>query len=414
MKKLIFPFALLSLALNAACAWFFFQKEPASAPIEFAAAANGSKTEVAGKSLPIDPATWTNLQSENLPTFLARLRTTGFPPETIRAILAAHINEQFAARRKALDPDAEKRPFWKSYTTNPQVQLAQQQLYREQQKILRDLLGDDADPNDPYSQARQQRLASALPPAKLAEVKQISREFDDRRQDLFSGGVVTPADREKMNALEKDRHAAIAKVLTPAELAEYDLRMSNTSSSLRSQLAVFNPTEEEFRAIFKLQQPFDEQYSMNYVSGPMTPEQSRQRFEAQKQLQEQIKTMLGPERAQDYERSIDYNYQQTSRLISRLELPPATTNQLYAVQKEVEARLNEIRGNRDLPAAERTEQLTALQRDALNKVTPLLRDTRGLEAYKQYGGNWLQNIVPRAAPAGSGGAIGGGVIRLGP
>lgn len=412
MKKIIFPLVLLSLALNAAGAWFFFRERGTEAHDSSAlptAQSNGTPAPAA-----IDPATWENLRTDDLPTFTARLRARGFPIETIRAILAAQINAQFDARRKALDPEAENRPFWKNYNFNPQVQIAQRQLYREQQKILRDLLGNDAEQMDPYTEARQQRFASILSPAKTAEVKQIAREFDDRLQDLYAGGVNFTIDREKMNALEKDRHGAIAKVLTPAELAEYDLRMSNTSSSLRSQLAVFNPTEEEFRAIFKLQQPFDEQYSMNYVSGPMTPEQSRQRFEAQKQLQEQIKTMLGPERAQDYERSIDYNYQQTSRLISRLELPPATTNQLYAVQKEVEARLNEIRGNRDLPAAERTEQLTALQRDALNKVTPLLRDTRGLEAYKQYGGNWLQNIVPRAVPAGSGGAIGGGVIRLGP
>ena len=53
---------------------------------------------------------------------------------------------------------------------------------------------------------------------------------------------------------------------------------------------------------------------------------------------------------------------------------------------------------RQLPAAERSQQLTALAEEAQTKISPLLGGSRGMDAYKQYGGSWLQNLVPRIAP----------------
>lgn len=410
MKNYIFPLVVVSLALNAVFAWSFVRSDPAAdGAASEAVATTGTQSTTNEKPAPIDPGTWTSLQGEDLPTLVAQLRATGFPPNVVRAIVAAQISEQFTARRKALDPEADNRPFWKSQIPDPQVQAARRQLAREQQKALRDVLGDDAEPNDPLSLVSQRRRLGEVPAEKLPELKQLLRDFDERRSDVVMAGTMLGSDREKLAALEKEQYAAISKLLTPAELEEYDLRASNTANSLRSQLAIFNPTEQEFRAIFKLQRPFDEQYQRVFDT-PMTPEIARQRSEGQKQLQQDIKTLLGPERAQDYERSIDYNYQQASRLVARLELPPETTNQLYAVQKETQARQMEIYGDRTLPAQERTAKLTALHEEATAKVTPLLGGNRGLEAYKQYGGSWLQTLVPRPAQGAEGG---GGVISVG-
>lgn len=410
MKKNVFSLILVSLALNAVFAWTFMRSDPAADVVTLeSATASDTQTATTAKPPSLDPETWTSLQGEDLSTLAAQLRAAGFPPNVIRSIVAAQISEQFAARRKALDPDADNRPFWKNQTTDPQVQAARRQIAREQQKALREVLGDEAEGDDPLSLASQRRRLGDVPAAKLPELKQLLRDFDEKRSDLFMGGTMLATDREKLAALEKEQYAAISKLLTPAELEEYDLRASNTANSLRSQLAIFNPTEQEFRAIFKLQRPFDEQYQRVFDT-PMTPEIARQRSEGQKQLQQDIKTLLGPERAQDYERSIDYNYQQASRLVARLELPPETTNQLYAVQKETQARQMEIYGDRTLPAQERTAKLTALHEEATAKVTPLLGGNRGLEAYKQYGGSWLQTLVPRPAQGAEGG---GGVISVG-
>lgn len=121
------------------------------------------------------------------------------------------------------------------------------------------------------------------------------------------------------------------------------------------------------------------------------------RNEAEKNLTTQIKNALTPDRAAEYDRANDYNYRRTAQLVTRLELPPETLNNLYAVQKEFELRRNDV--YRASPnAAERTAQLTALQQEAITRVTPLLGNAAYVDTYKQYGGSWLQNLVPRQPP----------------
>ncbi len=65
------------------------------------------------------------------------------------------------------------------------------------------------------------------------------------------------ADREKLALLNRERRADLERVLTPEELFEYDLRQGPTAMRLRSQLAAFQPTEEEYRAIFTVQHALD-------------------------------------------------------------------------------------------------------------------------------------------------------------
>ena len=70
------------------------------------------------------------------------------------------------------------------------------------------------------------------------------------------------------------------------------------------------------------------------------------------------------------------------------------------MQKETEQRRNEVYQTlRTASQEQRTEQLLALQRDAIAKVTPLIGGPQNVDVYKQYGGMWLDSLVPRARPA---------------
>jgi hypothetical protein len=394
----------LSLAANATLAFFLVRGATRLAPTSAAVSSHDAPPRLAATA--IDPKVWPAVETSELPELVTHLRAAGFPTEMVRAIVAAQIEDTFAARRKALDPDAASRPFWKTVAPNPRLQLAQRQLYREQEKMLRDVLGDDAESTDPLQNVFQQSTFGNLPPAKLSAVKTIIRDYAEKQSDLYtiSGAImITTTEREKAMALQKERDAAIAQVLTPEEYADYELRATNTASSLRYQLATFDPTEQEFRTIFQLQRAFDVQYASAVVGPNPTPEQNaamRQRSEAQKLLMDQIKAALGPERGEEYVRSIDYNYQQTARLVARLELPVENARQVYAVQKEFEPRFAAIRSDRSLSAEQRNQQLAALQQEATAKVTPLLGGARGFEAYQQYGGSWLRSMVPPTpAPA---------------
>ena len=190
-------------------------------------------------------------------------------------------------------------------------------------------------------------------------------------------------------------------MLTPEEFDNYDLRTSNTANHLCYLLADFNTTEAEFRALYKLQSAFDDQYR---YGGVMTQEQQRARMDAQKRLNDDISAALGPQRYADYQRASDYNYRQTNQLISRLNLPPETATTLYALQKDIEERRNAIyRDSTPETRSQTTDQVTALANEATTRINAIFGGNKtATDAYKQYGGSWLTNLVPRSAPPPSG------------
>ena len=407
MKPLLKFLIGLSVIANVALALVLVQGalEKAAGP-GLRPAAKSSETTAAAAEAPSVPQVWAAVATEDMTVLPDRLRDAGFPPYIVRAIIAAQLHRDFAARRKAIE-GAHDAAYWKSEAMDPKKQLALRQLSREEQKQLRAILGSDADA-DSYGLIFRDRGLAQLSPEKAEQVRNIVRDYEEQRSDFYSslsmGGAIMfgQAEREKMNAIEKAQHADLAKVLSPQELELYDLMTSNTAQSLRYQLSAFNPTEQEFRALYNLRRDYDER--MPVFDGMMTQEQSRARMDAEKQLNEQIKLALGADRYAEYERATDYNYRQTSRLVARLELPAETTDQLYAVQKEFEQkRRDSMKGvaSRDQMAS----VMTALQQEAIAKVTPLLGGDKAVEAYKQYGGQWLTNMVPRMPAPRPGAAV---------
>lgn len=410
MKTLVSLLAAASLALCAVLCVLLLRglalPDEAAAPAPVVASA---PAEVASAPK-IDGMVWADLETPEVRQLADRLRASGFPPEVVRAIIGAQISEQFAQRRKAMDPDANNRPFWKNRETDAAYMTAQRQYSRDYQQALRDALGDDD--FNPLVAARNQQRLGFLPKEKVKEISDITRTYEEKRSDLLtsfiSGGAITitTAMREKEQALEREQNDMIRTLLSPEEYVEYELRGSRTANSLRNNLSAFNPTEEEFRAIYALQKPYDEKYQTGSLgTGPMTAEIARQRSDDQRALTAQIKQVLGPERGDFYERATNPNYRNTSQLMARLELPPETTDRLYDVQKQFEQRASEARR---LPPAERTQALTNLQAEANAAIAPILGRDRNIDAYKAYSGTWITNLVPRTPPAGAGGGGGGG------
>jgi hypothetical protein len=349
---------------------------------------------------------WTQLQSGDLASLVARLRDAGFSSSVIRSIVMAQINEQFSARRRAIMGDTDDRPFWKSRTENfrdPKIAAALRDLNKEQNTLMKSLLEADGALGNEDALTNLRRQFGNLPPEKLAQLRTINSDYSELTQEVYekTRGITLPEDREKIAFLEKEKRADLEKILGPQGYEDFQLRNSSTANQLRFQLSSFDASEAEFRAIFKLQAAFDEQYS--FRNGPPSPELMQSRAEAQKQLQASILATLPPDRAADYQRATDPKVQQATqiaaqvdRLVARLELPPATTQQVVAVQQDIEQRARALQTNRELPAAERTAQLTALNQEATAKLSTALTP-RGLEAYKQNGGQWLQSLQPRPA-----------------
>lgn len=381
-----------SLALNVAFAIWFSTRGGAVPPLEptSRAVALAQATKPA-----LTPDTWPGLRDDNLSTLVARLREAGFPPSIIRAILRHEIGEAFATRRRALESSGQSRPFWQSQEIDLATRLALRELEREQATRFRTILGEEADEDLPLMNLDRGWHFSYLPAEKTALLFPLLRDYDRRRREISSAGALLGADREKMAVLERDTRVTLARVLTPTELLEYDLRSSDTAALLRSTLAAFNPTEQEFRALFQVQRGFDEQWNQRWGPSNLPPEQERARQAAYPQLWEQYKAVLGPERYARYERSSDGNYQRTTLLVARLQLPTETTEQLWATREEFQRQSDAVNRDRTLSTEQRHAQLQALSQSATARVAPLVGGDRNLDLYRHHGGSWLLNLAPR-------------------
>lgn len=371
-----------------------FEREPRAAGLilelaEATSVADSTRVIDYG-ALPIGSETWAQLYSTNLREFVSRLRQAGFPGEMIRAILFIQLDDLFGKHRRLLDPDRESRPFWLNSALDSSVNRIASWTNRKQLKMLKVLLGSDGDALYPMNIAADQRRLGGLPPDKMDAIKQILYDFDDRRVDLAASNSYLP-DPVGAAALDQAQREAVARLLTAQELEEFDLRNSKTADALRAELSVFGPTEGEFRAIFRLRRGWEGRFPVVYV-GPLQPDQLRQRTEMQNQLKEQIKAMLSPERAAEYERAIDYDYGVTSRLVARLDLPRETTAELYVIRGSVQERIKSLASDRRTPVDARRAQVVVLAKEAERKVTALLGE-RGFSAYQEYGGSWMRALL---------------------
>lgn len=413
------PVALLiaSLAVNAAVLTLYLKQSsgapPAGSPAAAALAEKSAGPTASGASVPSaasDAAaqtaqlakSWAELQTGDLNTLVARLKAAGFSTSMIRAIVFAQVNEQFAARRKELAGNQTEQPFWKNQRSammDPKIMTALRDLGKEQMALMKSLLGPDGVPGSDEMNAWQRRQFGNLTPEKLTQLQSINTDYSELQQEIMqkANGVILPEDREKLAFLEKEKLADIAKTLTPQEFEDFQLRSSNTANQLRGQLGSFNTTEAEFRALYKAAAAIDEKYR---TAGTRNPGDYQNR---QADMLTQAKAVLTPERFAAYNLATDPQSRQVSSLVARLELPPATTQQVVSLQQDFQNRQRALMTNRELTPAYRTAQQAALLQEATAKLSTTLTP-RGLEAYKQNGGQWLESLKPRPAPTAPGGA----------
>lgn len=383
-----------SLVLNVALGWLVLTGERPSPPEPTKAAPSA----VATTSVPA-PAThaWQRLAAPAAADLVARLRAAGFSADMIRAILEARFKDELYATMLALDPEMTRRPFWKNSQQKPQVWGAVSRLQREQEKQLRALLGERDDPSQLLEQGMLGRRVDGIPPEKAAAVLAVMRDYDQRLMELMSEPM-SILSREGRGALDREQRAALARLLSPRELEEFDLRNSPLAISMRTELAAFAPTEAEFRTIFRLRDEFARQYDSAQPSVE-TPERIRARQEAAQQVAAQIQAALGPLRGEEFTRKADQSYVQTSRILERLQQPSENVDAIVAVGRDLTARAGALEANRSLAEPARLAQQAALYDEARRRLTPLLGGNTGFEVYRQYGGTWLDKIKPSAPAA---------------
>lgn len=335
------------------------------------------------------------------PSAVQKLRELGFSEKAIRALVRGQVDAQFRARERALQQKGESKDFWKrTYAAgswNPETSAARQELRREKDALLKKLLGADY-LNEP---ARPDLRLAHLSPTKANRVRELEEDYNSMSAAIRGVGfssVQFPEDREKLAYLEKEKRAELAEMLTPNELFEYDLRSSNVAASLRRSLAAFEPTEQEFREIFKLQQASMAPGTDLAGPGIYTRDAQQARQKAQEAVDQQVKTLLGDARFQEYKRANDPDYRRLYQIASRLQLPHEAAAQAQAIKTSIEDQRRQIMQNPELrEPAKRTAALESLAQQAETKLKPVLGQ-EGFEAYRQAPGNFLQRLRPPPPP----------------
>lgn len=442
MKLLALVLA-LSAALNAALVAAFISKPTLAPPSvrDFfrsdasppqANAASGAKSvkpsaHPAGKSTgaTIISAFLANYQSDDLPALIAQLRAAGFPSSVIRAVVEAEIQRRFAPRLDELRRSMADIPYWRGdpgyFAGNSKIYEQMTQLSRERSKALRELLGQEAfayagvDPTE-----AQRRQFGNLSPGKIALVQRINDDYAEMTSQIRASmqGITLPEDREKFALLEREKRADLAAVLTPEELADYEMRSSPVTMRLRTAFTIMDATDAEFRAIYAAYQPHTETLFPTMASGAiiyMSSDSNNARQAATTKINEQLKQTLGPERFEQYQRANDRDFQQLYQLTRADNAPYDTIVRAFNTRVSAAEASQKIADNSQLTPDEkrtelknlaqqyRTELLSTLGPNAGPAYASASRWLTGLEQGRAFSitpdGNISSRFIPPSRPA---------------
>jgi hypothetical protein len=338
---------------------------------------------------------WRMVESEDYRQYIANLRSIGCPEETIRDIIVADVNKLFEARRKQMAASStNKFQFWKASNMFANMldeeKIKQKQaLAKEKRDLLIALLGTAPDEKadmgtlvNPFSD-----MLDFLPDGKQRQVVDLLQTYQAKAAAAFKDGAPDAQDFKQMQKVQKEMEAELAKILSPQELEDYQLRLSQTAMIMRMQLGSFDPNEQEFRDIFKLRKQFEDEYGLM----GMGAEDATKRKEAEKQMKDQIKELLGADRYADYERAQDYTYQGIAKAISREGLPKESAVKVYDMKKTAEDEMRKVRNNKQLTTEQRDKALDAIRAETEKAMIETMGQ-KAFDALKKQNG-WMKGIT---------------------
>jgi len=344
---------------------------------------------------------WRKVESEDYKKYIANMRGVGCPEETIRDIIIADVNKLFESRKQALKANKKKYEFWKSGQGlipgyDDETVKQQQALAKEKRALLRELLGVDVDDKADVAAAAMnplEMLLDFLPSSKQTAVMELLTKAQAEAMKSMKGGAPDSEDLKQIQKVKKDMQDELAKILSPEEMQDYQLRLSDTAMVMRMQMAYFDTNEEEFKDIFKLKQGFDDKYPM-MLANTLDKDEKAQRDAAQKELDNQLKTLLGDSRFNDLQRSQDWAYGAMAKVADREGLPRDAANKVYDMKKAAEESAKSIRADKSLSDAARKDALQNIRTETERSMQQVFGD-KGYASYqKQPAASWLKGISP--------------------
>ncbi len=398
------PLLVLSLALNVICGVIIFTTLSSGsgakpAPIgtggygETPLGHAGTNNQQVITNTVIKQMTWETVEAPDYLEYIENLRSIGCPEETIRDIILADVNKLYKTKRRELGGKKEFE-FWKassmlSMGIDRENAEAMKKLDTEREDLLRQL-GIESSLESTVSQLINplEQMFSFLPEKKQVAVMKAMQEMQTRMAELSEDGNL---DGQMVTKAQREMEDSIKGLLTEEEFTNYLLRMSSTANTMRTQIAGFDPSKEEFMEVFELRRQFDNEYGSFF--NPNSSDTDRDAYNAAKDvMNEQIREGLGDERYADYERAQDYKFQSVHRAMKQADLGTEQAVQVYDIQLAAEEAVGELRGNRQIDASERNGLLQEIRQETEAAIQQAI-GSEGWEKYnKRQNTYWLENI----------------------
>ena len=311
--------------------------------------------------------TWQELESPDYQAYVTNLREIGCPEQTIRDIIIADVNQNYAQRRAQEVVSAESQ-WWKSEPDLDATQAAVTKitsLEKERQELLTRLLGPNWNVNftavsERGSVALNGAILGKLDPEVKLKVEELSVGAG-RKQVAYveaQRAAGKPLDPVELAKIRQDHRAELAKVLPPEALEEYLLRYSANAESLREQLRGFGATADEFRAIFRARDGIDNEIQLKYGGADGAVARTRQELEQQRDAA--VTQALGPDRAALYQATADPLFREAQFLAQQSGATPEKVLPLYQVQMEGARERARISADATMTAAQRASAIRAV------------------------------------------------------
>lgn len=346
---------------------------------------------------------WTRLATDDLNVLVARLRAAGFPPTIIRSIIQAEINRRYQERQRTLIEGSADVPYWRASSLNPGLNSARYEEYlrlqRERSNLQRELFKDPFFATEEVS-AAQRRQYGDLPRAKIETLTRIEADYEEMIAMVRSGanGILLSEDKANLALLAREKRADLAAVLSPAELADYEVRSSPITRLVGSRLGEFRATEAEFRAIFDGQKDINDRFP--YLSGGgMIGASMAERRAAEQQVNVRLREQFGPERFADFLRETADDYQQLRRIAQQQNIPVETARRAHHLRDAVAEESTRIYNDGALSPEQKRTALAALAQDTRAQMINVLGPTAGPAYVKIIEPRWLSRVESGSAVA---------------
>lgn len=323
---------------------------------------------------------WQEVESPEYTTYIANLRAIGCPEQTIRDIIIADVNALYA-RRRATEIKTAEQQWWRSQPDTNLVLAAAEKtraLDQERRALLAHLLGPAWEMGDLVNLPRPSRPGIVLDGPVLGtlspETKQALQDVSLRSSDLVQAYLAEMQsagknpDPQELAKLRDQTRTELERLLTPAQLEEFLLRYSQNANNLRAdfgQLRFFDPTPDEFRAVFRATDAVDEQLQALTGNDPNTVLQ-RKALEAQRE--DAIKIALGPDRYEEYQLLQDPLYRDAVASAIQAGTPEAAQT-IYEINLAAQEEQERIRSDSNLTAEQKNIQLKQIELDQLKANT---------------------------------------------